>query len=766
MKEKVTILLVEDDQFLLEGMQDLLHARDIGYELHTLTAKNGVKGLEVMESVTPDLIISDIMMPQMDGLEFLQHVRERNIGRYIPFIFLTARGEAEDIHEGKVQGADRYITKPFRNQELLETIKSQLDRAFDLRRIQDDHFDSLKKNILQMLTHEFNTPLTYVTAYTEMLSQENIHLANLDSFREYLRGIQVGTVRLTKLIRDFIQVIDMRTGELQTRFLAQAEKIEDVRTAVYNAINDTPNPKNIPLDCLFTTKPAVPVWGSVELLTELFSHLLSNALKFTSHTPNQQGQVTISLETTENMVHVHIKDNGIGFPQHVTQDIFQPFYQYNRQRIEQQGAGVGLTIVDGLTKLHNGQITVTSEEEQGSTFTITLPIFQGQPPHPPEPEDTLKKIAKILVVEDDYHLLVGLQEILEIFETKYDFHVTTAENGQEGLDILQTFKPDLIISDIMMPIIGGYEFLEKVRANPALAEIPFTFLTARSEKEDIHRGLNQGVEEYITKPYDSKQLVALVVTQLDKYFERKNSVGQGFDDLKQSILGLITPDFITPLTNVTKHSTQLTQEIQTINNEKELKESLSSIQVGSQRLNQLVVDFISLAELKTGESETSYQIMSDPIGDFGLMVCECMQQLAFKHTLQINCQINTDLPTIFGARYLLITSIERLILTINRCVSEAYQLNVSSQCNEEYVQLLMQWEPISLSPTLFEQIQSYLGETRDDILWEHAPSLQIIRGQVLLHNGRFRIAQSHNTGLLIGIEFPIHQPNQGASTYK
>ena len=132
MRRTVTILLVEDDKSMLFGMSDLLQVVDIDYEVVVQTAGNGQEALERMEKTTPDLIVSDIMMPLMDGFQFLTEVQKKPAWANIPFIFLTARGEKHEIHKGRLSGAALYITKPFQSMDLLELIKTQLDRKFQL----------------------------------------------------------------------------------------------------------------------------------------------------------------------------------------------------------------------------------------------------------------------------------------------------------------------------------------------------------------------------------------------------------------------------------------------------------------------------------------------------------------------------------------------------------------------------------------------------------------------------------------------------------
>src|SRR5690606_747749 len=188
MTNTATILLVEDDASILDGMGDLLQIFDIGYEVEILKATNGEEGLALMQQHTPDLIISDIMMPRLNGFEFLAKVRENPAWVHIPFVFLTAKGKKQDIMEGRRSGAELYITKPFVSAELLELVKSQLDRTFQLQQVRQQKFGALKRNILQLLNHEFRTPLTYVTAYYDMLADSLLSVEDTAHLQEYLRG--------------------------------------------------------------------------------------------------------------------------------------------------------------------------------------------------------------------------------------------------------------------------------------------------------------------------------------------------------------------------------------------------------------------------------------------------------------------------------------------------------------------------------------------------------------------------------------------------
>lgn len=756
-----TILLVEDDRSMLEGIRDLLTLVDIGYDVEVLTAGNGRKGLELIHQQVPDLIISDIMMPEMDGIEFLNHVRQNIEWTHIPVIFLTAKGSKQDIHKGKTSGADLYITKPFNSTEFLELVSSQLDRAFQLRANRQQNLAGLKKNILQILNHEFRTPLTYVTAYYEMLAESMNRVQDDENIHEFLRGIQVGSLRLTQLVEDFIQVLEIRTGEAQARFESRARLISNLPEIVEQAIADVQNnTAHMPLPIHVTLPESCPiVFGDEEGLRQVFARLLQNAVKFTYGRKRHDGLVSVVVESDDQSVHVAFIDEGAGFPPHVKDKLFDLFFQYNRAVMEQQGAGTGLTIAKALVDLHGGTIdAVNRAEEAGSIFTVRLPVYKrDRRPAPDAPEKKSAQIANVLVVEDDPHLLVGLQELLEIFDGAYSLRVQTAGNGRIGLEALAKQKPDLIISDIMMPEMGGYEFLAKVRHNPEWVQIPFIFLTARGERFDIHLGRLSGVEEYITKPYDSDELLELVVTQLDRHFRVQGALHQDFEELKRTILHLITPDFRLPLSAVSEYSSRLAADMAEVHTEQDLKQSLFGIQESSKKLFSLVEDLITMAEIETGEMETAFSLRAQPVRDVGLYLYEAGQlhQLAAQRWgIDIQCELKAKMPPVLSDGVFLQSSLQRLVgLVLSYCRNAGYrgQLALQAVVAEEEVHLLVR-VPVPLPEA---DAAAFARQPDTAVATDIQPTIHILQGVVALHHGRVELRPSA-TGTNILIALPIY----------
>jgi signal transduction histidine kinase len=364
---KTKLMVVEDDIHLLEGIRDIMHLE--GYDV--LTAENGVAALKVLneQSTPPDLIISDIMMPLMDGIELLKQVRKESRWLMIPFIFLTAKGEKADQHHGLRLGVDDYIVKPYDPGDLLVKIDARLQRHRIMMQAQHSGMSGLKRQILTMLNHEFRTPLTYIVAYADMLNNPGERKLSDAELAAYLRGVGAGAERLRKLVENFILLVDLEAGDAQTTYEWRKFPINDVNVLM-NEARERVTELN---DYVFKTEieAGIPVFtGDSEYLTVALAQLLSNAAKFSAAGTT----VTLGAKVDSGSVQFWVRDEGRGIPKVEQANIWESFYQINRTLNEDQGAGAGLAIVQGVVKLHSGSVGVESEPGQGSTFRIWIPL--------------------------------------------------------------------------------------------------------------------------------------------------------------------------------------------------------------------------------------------------------------------------------------------------------------------------------------------------------------------------------------------------------
>lgn len=373
---KTTLLIVEDDTLLLSSMQEILELR----EYDVLTAENGRQALDVMDhedTPTPDLIVSDIMMPYIDGHEFLKKVRAREEWLTIPFIFLTAKGEKEDIREGKQMGVDDYLVKPFDPPDLLVAIDNKLENLRRYQRAKHNEMnaviDDVKEQIVTLLNHEMRTPLSLIVGYSDMLNSFSLEEMSVEEIRIFLQGVYSGAERLRRLIENFIFLVELNSGDCAKTYEWRSYKLDSLDGIINTAYTQIMSDETINLDCTIDIAPNLPqVHGDKEYLTVIIRELLSNACKFSGKSSTKP--IELKVARVDNEVCISVKDYGIGIASQYLDDIWKIFFQIERKQDEQQGAGSGLTLVKSFVDLHNGRVDVTSMPDEGSTFYVYLPV--------------------------------------------------------------------------------------------------------------------------------------------------------------------------------------------------------------------------------------------------------------------------------------------------------------------------------------------------------------------------------------------------------
>lgn len=367
---KATLLVVEDEPNLLLGIRDILELD--GYTV--LTAHDGHEALQLLEErgeQVPDLIVSDIMMPNMDGIAFLKEVRKKEKWLTIPFIFLTAKGGKADLQQGKMLGVDDYLVKPFDADDLLVAVRAKLHRHRALHEAQASAISAVKRNILTILNHEFRTPLTLVVAYADMLKEGNVEAMGENELLTFLREINSGADRLRRLIENFILLVELETGDAEKTFEWRKERIQDVEVLLQEVISRAKqNDTNDAQYQLQVAEELPDIVGDREYLHTLVNELVNNAVKFS---PEDQ-PVRIEAEPNgSGELYIRVTDYGRGIPADQLDEIWDVFYQINREKYEDQGAGSGLAIVKRLADLHDARVHVESEEQAYTCFTVVFP---------------------------------------------------------------------------------------------------------------------------------------------------------------------------------------------------------------------------------------------------------------------------------------------------------------------------------------------------------------------------------------------------------
>ncbi|MHB8626639.1 MAG: ATP-binding response regulator [Aggregatilineales bacterium] len=369
------ILVVEDEYNLLYGIRDILEIG--GYD--AACALNGVQALEFLHTAPrlPNVILSDISMPDMDGYDLLDSVRQKHEWTEIPFIFLTAKIQHEDQRTGMIAGANDYLPKPFKPVDLLGAIQAQIKHRDRVENAHTQQIKRVKHDILIILSHEFRTPLTPVVAYADLINTDPATLSG-EELETFLSGIRNGAERLRRLVDDLLLLVELETGEAQIAYSYYSHPIvrrelHNLLTGVITQYSDRAAARQLTLVLAEPLPTDLPRFAAApDYLTAALARLVENAIKF-SDKPG--GQVWIGVRAESDRVLIEVADQGRGIPDTESEAIFESFYQIDRAQNEDQGSGSGLAIVKAIMALHGGQVSVASQVGVGSVFTLAFPVL-------------------------------------------------------------------------------------------------------------------------------------------------------------------------------------------------------------------------------------------------------------------------------------------------------------------------------------------------------------------------------------------------------
>jgi len=355
------ILLIEDEDNLRESISKFL--TDEGFI--TLEAKDGTDGVKLAKAELPDLIICDIIMPEMDGHTVLKKLAEDPNTSTTPFIFLTALNEMKDLRTGMLLGADDYITKPFETEDLLKSIKIRLKKAADTK----SKLDSLRNNITVAIPHEFHTPLVSIVGYSEILMERCKAINDTESL-EFASSIHKAGLRLNRIIKNFVaysrlEVLATDTGEKKKIIIIPLEIDEGLVSRFSKKIADRYNRFD---DLSLKIIKGVAKISSDDFLL-IYEELLDNAFKFSK----AGSKVEVSNSFKNENVIFQFKDYGRGITKEQLANI-GAYQQFERQSFEQQGIGLGLIVSKKLVEFYGGKLNLESTYKEQTTVTIILPV--------------------------------------------------------------------------------------------------------------------------------------------------------------------------------------------------------------------------------------------------------------------------------------------------------------------------------------------------------------------------------------------------------
>jgi two-component system, sensor histidine kinase and response regulator len=358
------ILVIEDSHFVLKKVITILEKE--GFKV--LSAENGSDGVKLAKGHLPNLIISDIEMPELDGYQVLTELSEDPLTSTIPFIFMTAaKKKWSEVRFGMGLGADDYLTKPFTEEELLTAVNSRLEKNEIFKKKSEEKLEELRSNIIYALPHEFRTPLsTIMMASSYIMSRyEDIEREDI---RKMTEKINRSGQRLQHLIENFLLYVQIETLSYHTDHLKKlrAKTIDNPQEIIKYAVISRADEKNRTEDIdMNLTVASIKI--TRENLEKIIGELIDNALKFSE----KGDKIIIDTEKTDWLYKIKITDYGKGMKQEQITKI-GAYMQFERKMYEQQGSGFGLIITKRLLELHGGDLNIISKYGEYTELTANI----------------------------------------------------------------------------------------------------------------------------------------------------------------------------------------------------------------------------------------------------------------------------------------------------------------------------------------------------------------------------------------------------------
>jgi signal transduction histidine kinase/ligand-binding sensor domain-containing protein/DNA-binding response OmpR family regulator len=402
-----------------------------------------------------------------------------------------------------------------------------------IKREQEDRIHQMKQRFFINISHDIRTPLTLIAVSVNKLFNRNkIELLE----QKNLMTIKANTNRLLNLTEELLNFRKLETGNVTLQ--VSCENVVEFVREIYICYSQFAFNKKIEYE-FTSSQPDIYAWIDKTQLEKAISNLIANAFKFTPEGKKIKIEV---IHNSADQIIIRVSDTGQGIAPEKIEHIFDRFYQAGKD-VQSTGFGIGLSIAREIVLLHGGKINVNSEAGQGSEFSIILPggkdhfehvEFVDSPPKDllsehfvrddrngipdPVPEEEIKEYS-VLVVEDNPQIRTYLAELLSPRYQVYD-----ASNGQEAFEIALELIPDLVVSDVMMPVMDGITFCHKLKTDMRISHIPVILLTARTLDDSIIEGFESGADDYLTKPFNERVLLARISNILQSRQEIRERV--------------------------------------------------------------------------------------------------------------------------------------------------------------------------------------------------------------------------------------------------
>lgn len=453
------------------------------------------------------------------------------------FLLLSAAGMISNLLWGIVE-SDKEVTTVYYVIDILVAIigfstywfKKYIHNARENAKLNEQlkEADQLKDQFLANTSHELRTPLHGIMNIAQTVVTKEKEKMNADSVKDMELLITISR-RMSHMLGDLLDVALLK----EHRVVLQQEplRVQSIVPGVIAMLKFLTEGKPVQLQ-MDIDESMPPVLGDEKRLVQILYNLLHNALKYTT-----EGTITVSARTRGKNAVIHVSDTGVGMDEETQARVFLPYEQGSPGISDGRGIGLGLSICKQLVELHGGSLAVRSKLGTGSVFSFSLPLanrsslpLSQSPVHPGKPTDgtgvepagftfanpaTGELAATVpippLLQDGNIHILavdddpVNLNVLVGILSTE-PYTITTVQSAREVLELLGTQQWDLLIADVMMPHMSGYELTQRVREHYSVSELPILLLTARSQPADIYTGFAAGANDYVTKPVDALEL--------------------------------------------------------------------------------------------------------------------------------------------------------------------------------------------------------------------------------------------------------------------